>query len=117
MNLGELLDIPEEAAKMNEATDQDICDAVKERLVDEQMSEINGGNDDDSANQVPRPSRQQALEAVSTLREYISDRNDMFARQLEAILAGFGRQMRLGDMKAMRDTQMSDYFSRIAAEI
>jgi hypothetical protein len=58
MNLGELLDIPEEAAKMNEATDQDVCDAVKGRLADEQMLEINGGDDDDSADQVPRPSRQ-----------------------------------------------------------
>ncbi|KAJ7266142.1 hypothetical protein C8J57DRAFT_1511074 [Mycena rebaudengoi] len=116
MNLGELLDIPEEAAKMNEATDQDICDAVKERLVDEQMLEINGGDDDDSADQVPRPSRQQALEAVSTLREYISDRNVMFARQLEAMLARFGRQTRLDNMKATRDSQMTDYFSRIAAE-
>jgi hypothetical protein len=56
------------------------------------------------------------LEAVSTLREYISDRNDIFGRQLEAILAGFGRQTRLDEMKAMRDTQMTDYFSRIAAE-
>ncbi|KAJ7235431.1 hypothetical protein C8J57DRAFT_1530867 [Mycena rebaudengoi] len=91
--------------KMNEATDQEICDAVKERLADEKMLEINGGDDDDSAAQ-----------AVSTLREYILDCDDMFARQFEAILAGFGRQTRLDDMKAMRDTQMTDYFGRIAAE-
>jgi hypothetical protein len=74
------MNLPEEAAKMNEATDQDICNAVKGRLADERMLEINGGDDDDSADQVPRPSRQQALEAVSTLREYISDRNDIFGR-------------------------------------
>ncbi|KAJ6521188.1 hypothetical protein DFH09DRAFT_1097966 [Mycena vulgaris] len=56
------------------------------------------------------------LEAASILREYILDRDDAFARQLEAILARFGRQTRLDDMKTIRETQMTDYFHRIAAE-
>ncbi|KAJ6616273.1 hypothetical protein B0H10DRAFT_1697728, partial [Mycena sp. CBHHK59/15] len=107
-----LLDIPEEQAKMNETTDQEICDAVNEKLAEEQMLEIHGGDDHDSTAQVPRPSRQQALEAASTLREYISDHDDAFACQLEAILAIFGRQTRLDDMKTMWDTQMIDYFNR-----
>ncbi|KAJ6617328.1 hypothetical protein B0H10DRAFT_2033776 [Mycena sp. CBHHK59/15] len=114
--LRELLDMPEEAARMNESTDQEICDAVKEKVAEEQMLEINGGDDFDSAAQVPRPSRRQALEAASTLWAYLSDRDDGFARQLEVVLAQFGCQTRLDDMKTMRDTQMTDYFTRIAAE-
>jgi hypothetical protein len=42
--------------------------------------------------------------------------DDAFSRQFEAILAGFGRQTRLEEAKGMRDTQMTDYFTRIAAE-
>jgi hypothetical protein len=51
----------------------------------------------------------QALEAASTLREYILDCDDEFARQMEALLARFGHQTRLDDMKVMRagETQMT----------
>ncbi|KAJ7466098.1 hypothetical protein FB451DRAFT_993272, partial [Mycena latifolia] len=107
-----LLNIPEEQATINEATDQEICEAVMEKRADEQLLEIEGGDDHDFANEVPKPSRLQALQAAATLRGYISDRDDDFARQFERILAGFGRQTRLDDMKAMRDTQMTDYFAR-----
>ncbi|KAJ7238720.1 hypothetical protein C8J57DRAFT_1086839, partial [Mycena rebaudengoi] len=54
-------------------------------------------------------------EAVSTIRGYISDRGDNFARQMEVMVADFGRQTRLDDAKAMGETQMTDYFSRIAS--
>jgi hypothetical protein len=54
------------------------------KLAEEQMLKIHVGDDHDSTGLVPRPSCQQALEAASTLSEYISDRDDAFARQLEA---------------------------------
>jgi hypothetical protein len=75
---------------MNEATDQEICDVVN-KLVEEQMLEIHGGDDDDPTGLVPRPSRQQVLEAASIFRDCISDRDNVFARQLGTILARFGR--------------------------
>ncbi|KAJ6627704.1 hypothetical protein B0H10DRAFT_1779346, partial [Mycena sp. CBHHK59/15] len=55
-------------------------------------------------------------EAASTLCRYVSDRDDEFTYQLKGILTRFGRQTRLDDAKAMHDTQMTDYFTRIAAE-
>jgi hypothetical protein len=101
---------------MNEATNQDICDAVNEQQTEKQMLEVHGGGDHDSTGLVVRPSHQQVLEAASTLREYLSDRNDPFACKLEDILARFGRQMHLDNMKTMRETQMTDYFHRTTAE-
>ncbi|KAJ6575933.1 hypothetical protein DFH09DRAFT_915053 [Mycena vulgaris] len=115
MTIEELVDIPEEKGTVNDATDQEISDAVKERRAEEQLLKIEGGNDHGFANNMPKPSRQEALEAVSTLWGYISDHNDGFARQLEGILASFRRQVCLDDTKAMHDMQMTDYFTRIAA--
>ncbi|KAJ7249635.1 hypothetical protein C8J57DRAFT_1079546 [Mycena rebaudengoi] len=100
---------------MSGASDQDIYDAVTEKFANEQLLEVAGGDDNDIAEVIPRPTRRQALEAVPTIHGYISDRGDDFARQMEVILADFGRQTRLDDAKAMRETQMTDYFSRIAS--
>ncbi|KAJ6522647.1 hypothetical protein DFH09DRAFT_872807, partial [Mycena vulgaris] len=101
-----------EKGTINDATDQEISDAVKERRAEEQLLKIKAGDDHGFANNMPKPSRREALEAVSTLRGYISDRDDGFARQLEGILASFGLQIRLDDTKAMHDMQMTDYFAR-----
>jgi hypothetical protein len=72
MNLQELLDIPEEQAKINNATDQEIFEAVTEQRAQE-LREIEGG-DDENDSAIPKPSRRQALEAASVLRGYVADR-------------------------------------------
>ncbi|KAJ7903047.1 hypothetical protein B0H13DRAFT_1882305 [Mycena leptocephala] len=108
--LHKLLNIPEEQVRMNEATNQEICDAVNEQR------ERAAGGETDARDSWWRPSHQQVLEAASTLREYLLDRNDAFARKLEDILVRFGRQTHLDNMKTMRETQMTDYFHRTTAE-
>ncbi|KAJ6506499.1 hypothetical protein C8R45DRAFT_1090189 [Mycena sanguinolenta] len=114
MNVDELLNVPEEDVRIDNSTEKEICAAVTEKRALEQMLEINGSDDHDTAALAPGPSRLQALEAALTLREYILDRDDEFARQMEVVLARFGRQTCLDGMKAMRETQMTDYFSRVA---
>ncbi|KAJ7824034.1 hypothetical protein B0H13DRAFT_1919339 [Mycena leptocephala] len=106
--LHKLLNIPEEQVRMDEATNQEIWDAVNE-----QRERAAGGETDARDSW---PSHQQVLEAASTLREYLSDRNDAFARKLEDILVRFGRQTHLDNMKTMRETQMTDYFHKTTAE-
>ncbi|KAJ7292163.1 hypothetical protein C8J57DRAFT_1492646 [Mycena rebaudengoi] len=50
--------------------------------------EKNGGDDDEEGD--PKPSRKEALQAVSTLHQYIADLDEPFARNLEGVLATFG---------------------------
>ena len=60
--------------------------SVCEHRRGEEMMEINGGGN-------------------------VADLNDPCARRLEAILAGFGRQVRLQDSRDMKPTLISSYFA------
>ena len=59
-----------------------------------------------------KPSRREALLAASTLRSYVSDINDPFARNLEGILTNFGHQIHLDELRSFKPTAISDYFVR-----
>jgi hypothetical protein len=83
----------------------DMCEAEK-------MAEGNGGCDVDDNVVDEKPTRKEALTAASTLRSYIADINEPFTRKLEGILAGFGRQTRLEEARALEPTYMTDYFTR-----
>ncbi|KAJ7756900.1 hypothetical protein B0H14DRAFT_2404580, partial [Mycena olivaceomarginata] len=74
--------------------------------------EINGGDDglDDPAPE-PKPTRQEALQAVSTLRKYLADVDGVFARKLEMGLATFGRETQLEHSKSLVSTSITDYFT------
>ena len=70
--------------------------------------EINGGDDDEIIN-IPSP--RDALAASLILRRYAADLNDPCARKLEAILAGFSRQVRLQESREMKPTLITSYFT------
>ena len=75
------------------------------------MMEITGGDDNDDEEINVTPSHRDALAASMTLQRYVADINDSFARKLEAILASFGRQVRLEESRTMRSTQITDCFT------
>ena len=70
------------------------------------------GTDDDDGDILPRPSRMEALQAITTVQTYISMMNNPFARKLERLLASFGRQTRLEEMRSLWDTEITAYFAR-----
>jgi hypothetical protein len=109
MNIDELLN-PELEHEIIEAniTDNEIFESVRERRQGEEMMEINGGDDDEIIN-IPSP--RDALAASLILRRYVADLNDPCARKLEAILAGFSRQVRLQESREMKPTLITSYFT------
>lgn len=61
------------------------------------------GDDDienDCVDAEPCPSRRDALKAVSTVQWYIQDIDEPFAHKLESILASFGHQTHLDNLKS-----------------
>ncbi|KAJ7145586.1 hypothetical protein C8R44DRAFT_723515 [Mycena epipterygia] len=54
LNIDKLLNIAEEQTTINDGTDQEICDAVREKRAEEQLLEIEGGDDHDFSNDVPK---------------------------------------------------------------
>ncbi|KAF5383069.1 hypothetical protein D9615_004968 [Tricholomella constricta] len=109
MDLAEILNPQNENLIYDDGTDQDIFDAVLARREAEEDIEGNGGDDSDDVE--ARPSRREALLAASTLRTFVSDIDEPFARKLEAILSSFGRQTRLDEFKSLKPSAIPDYFS------
>ncbi|KAF5340804.1 hypothetical protein D9758_017656 [Tetrapyrgos nigripes] len=115
MTIESLLNPDKEVNYMNGDSDlEGIHNAViKSRDAQLLAAEINGGDDDvdDDAPVQPRPSRREALQAVSAIREFVRSMEDPYARKMEAILTSFGRQTRLEETQNMVDTQITDFFS------
>ncbi|KAF8139163.1 hypothetical protein K438DRAFT_1785949 [Mycena galopus ATCC 62051] len=106
-----LVEIPEEQVQ-EDATDEEIHELVQKMRADRENQEINGGDDglDDPA-PAPKPTRKEALQAVSTLRKYLADVDGTFARKLEMGLATFGRETQLENSKSLVSTSITDYFT------
>ncbi len=113
MDIESLLNPEIENMDIEETTDKDIFDAVMaSRSADESIDE-NGGDvdaDDDSLSE-PRPKRCEALRAVRTLQKYVETMDDPFARNLERILASFGRKTRLEETNSLQNSQITSYFT------
>jgi DDE superfamily endonuclease len=123
MSLDEILNpANEENMYMNTGTDEDsdIYQAVLERRDAEQNLEISlcgddiilaADNLDDDIAGTQKPSRREALSAASIICKYIVDSDKLFARQVEAILASFGRQTRFDEVQSLKPTTINDYFA------
>lgn len=56
-----------------------------------------------------KPSRRDAITAASTIRKYVVDLDEPFARKLEVILSSFGRQTRLDEFQSLSPTNITDF--------
>ena len=82
-------------------------DAIKVR----ENIDTNGGDDvDDGVAIEPQPTRQEVLQAVSTISKYIDELHDPLSRKIEGLLRSFNRQLRLDKTKSMKDTVLTKYF-------
>ncbi|KAJ7687610.1 hypothetical protein B0H17DRAFT_1136162 [Mycena rosella] len=66
----DLVDVPEEQVP-EDATDEDIAEAVQKMHKDRQDIEINGGDNHGGPALEPKPTRKEALQAISTLQRYL----------------------------------------------
>ncbi|KAG5335982.1 hypothetical protein C0989_012422, partial [Termitomyces sp. Mn162] len=58
-----------------------------------------------------KPARRDALQAVSTLRDYVADMDEPFAHEFEAMLNKFGHQTCLDEFRVLQPSASTDYFS------
>ncbi|KAJ7867379.1 hypothetical protein B0H14DRAFT_2346997, partial [Mycena olivaceomarginata] len=79
---------------LEDASDEEIFEAVQQTRINTENTEINGGDDGtDGQAGKPKPTRKEALHAVATLQKYLADVDSSFARKLELDLATFGRKL------------------------
>ena|ERR1700742_1832414 len=91
-------------------TDDEIVTSVREMREAEQMMEIMDG-DNTNGGEFATTSRGDALKASLTLRNYISDLDEPFARKLEAMLSDFGHQTRFDIEQKLQPSYITDYFT------
>ncbi|KAJ6563146.1 hypothetical protein DFH09DRAFT_920391 [Mycena vulgaris] len=78
--------MPEEQV-IEDATDEEIFEAVKRMRSGEQNRKLNGGDDNEEG---MSRHRKEALQAAATLHKFIADVDEPFGRKIEAILSTFG---------------------------
>ncbi|KAJ7094985.1 hypothetical protein C8R44DRAFT_890116 [Mycena epipterygia] len=101
VDIQDLVDMPEERV-VEDATDEEIVEAVQKMCRCTEDKEINGGDDDHGdLPEAPKITRKDALAAVLTLRGYLADVDGPLARQLEVGLAKFGRETRLEETNSL----------------
>ncbi|KAH9066818.1 hypothetical protein EDB87DRAFT_1553257 [Lactarius vividus] len=95
-------------------SDKEIYQAVMNAKEAHENLDINGGDDiDDDTPLEPRPTQADILKAVSLISKYTNNINSPLARSVEAILGSFNRFLRLNETQNMKETVITDYFSKL----
>ncbi|KAJ6522691.1 hypothetical protein B0H10DRAFT_1864939, partial [Mycena sp. CBHHK59/15] len=108
VDIEDLVHMPKEQI-IKDATDKEIFEVVQKMRAREQDREQNSGDDEEGE---PKPTRKEALQAVSTSCKYIADLDEPFARKMEGMLSTFGRETRREEARAMIDMSITDFFVR-----
>ncbi|KAJ7816236.1 hypothetical protein B0H14DRAFT_2602839 [Mycena olivaceomarginata] len=105
-NLG--LDVPSLEQFLEDATDEEIFEAVQQMHANRENQEENNGDDDGSLAE-PRPTRKEALQAVAMLSRFLEDVDGPFARMLEGSMTKFGRETRLEQSRGLVSASIAEY--------
>jgi len=104
-----LLNLPEES-RMEETTDEEICQAVLGVRDSQKEGALDGDVDGDGVVE-PCPTYREVCEATSIINRYVEHIDDPIAHKFEVMLASIGRQIRLERAQALTITHITDYFN------
>lgn len=115
MSIELLLNSNEEAIGVDGISDGDICEAVLKSRRAQEVSEINGGDDDvdddASPDELTVPTSRRALEAATLLKKYLGTTCRTYSRPLEGMLSQLSRDICKERNERLRDTSLLDYFA------
>ena len=116
MDIKALLNPEGESHILMEMFDREIYQVVMDAIEACENIDINGG-DDIELEDVPtdldlHPNHHEVLKAVSTIQRYIEGLNDPIARKMEGLLASFNMKIRLDGTRHMKNTLLTDFFSK-----
>ncbi|KAJ7853821.1 hypothetical protein B0H14DRAFT_3450010 [Mycena olivaceomarginata] len=108
LDIEDLIQMPEEAV-IEDATDEEIFEAVQKLQSQEADREIHGSNNYEEID--PKPSWNEALQAAATLHKYIVDLDDPFAQKMKGALSSFGHESHREEVRTMVNSSIYDYFT------
>ncbi|KAJ6626267.1 hypothetical protein B0H10DRAFT_1781742, partial [Mycena sp. CBHHK59/15] len=96
---------------IEDASEEEIVEAVQKMRECQENKEINGGDiDHGDLPEMPKVTPKEALEAVLKLCNYLADVEGPFAHQLEVGLSKFGRETRIEETNSLVPTAITDFF-------
>jgi len=114
MDIESLLNPAGESQILTETSDMEIYQAVIDAIDARNGQDINSGDDVSEDVIEPYPTRRDLLKATSTINKYINNLNDPLAHKMEAILGSFNRQLHLEGTRGMKDTTLTDFFTKLS---
>ena len=109
-NCVDIEDLVNTAAEMiegEELSEKEICIAVLQQHVEENATVVDDSNDEEKV----LPAHKEALNVIATLQRYISGLDGNFTCQMKQVLADFGCQTCLEELRNFEDTALTDYFT------
>ena len=103
----DLVNSDAEIIEGEESLEEEICAAVLQWHAEKNAIVVDDRDDEEKA----LPTYKEALNAMATLQQYVSGLDSNFARQMEQVLADFGCQTRLEELRNLKDTSLTDYFT------
>ncbi|KAJ7936321.1 hypothetical protein B0H13DRAFT_1589603 [Mycena leptocephala] len=111
LQIEDLVEMPEEHV-VEDATDEEIVEAVQKMRECQADKETNGDDDDHGdLPEAPKIPRKEAPEAVPKLRSYLAGVEGPFACQLEVGLARFGWETQMEETNSLVSTAITDFFT------
>ncbi|KAH0840367.1 hypothetical protein J3R83DRAFT_1390, partial [Lanmaoa asiatica] len=112
MSIKELLNPVAELNNVFDASDEDIYDAVMDAQAARESSKDDNDENDSDEHIELTPTRKEALQAITVLRRFANEVDDSLARKVEGVLGSFGRMIRVHELKGLKDTKLTGFFTR-----
>ena len=111
VDLEDLVNTAVEMIEGEELSEKEICRAIFQQHTEENAIVVDDSNDEKTV----LPTCKEALNVMATLQQYIpgldSDFDSNFASQIEQVLADFDCETHLEQLKNLKDTALTDYFT------
>jgi hypothetical protein len=104
MDINSLLNPEIERNSICDTTDEEICKAV--------MTAWNVGEDVETEELNPPPTRREVLQASLVIKKYLDGMEDQDAREIDALLHKFRSRLRLEASNALVPTRITDFFMK-----
>jgi hypothetical protein len=113
MDIEALLNPIDKSQATDKTTDEEICCTMLAMKNVQGFAEVNQGDNDldDNVPIAPQPSHHEALQATSTIHQYINTLNDPLTRKLEGLLSSFQHQLCFDAQQSKQITEITSYFT------
>ena len=117
MDIETLLNPPDESVIIDNATDNEIYQAVMDAQWAQDACLISGGDDVNNNDMMaePLPTRREVLQAALLINTYLNQEDGPLTQKLDTLLDSFKCDLCLQESRVLSSTHITDYFTSSAS--